>query len=354
MTLDDASPRVLVVGPAWVGDMVMAQSLFKTVSREQSGVRIDVLAPAWSAPLLKRMPEVREAVPVPLGHGQLGLGTRHHLGRRLAGRGYHQAVILPRSFKSAVIPWFAGVPRRTGYRGELRYGLINDLRPLDKASMPRMAQRYVALGLEPGDPLPPAEIPRPELIVDVANAALLMNQFGLSATEPAAGVMPGAEYGPAKQWPLEYYAALARRLGREGMQVWMFGSAKDHATAERIVTQAGCGVNLCGKTRLLDVIDLIAQVKVAVSNDSGLMHVAAAVGVPLVAIFGSSTPDYTPPDSDRASVLYDGIECSPCFQRTCRYGHYRCLRDISVERVLNEVREHMGTSPKPWKTGISF
>jgi heptosyltransferase-2 len=346
--------RVLVVGPAWIGDMVMAQSLFKALSQKRPGVQIDVMAPTWSAPLLKRMPEVHEAVTVPLVHGQLGLRARYRLGCQLAGRGYHQAVILPRSLKAALIPWFARVPRRTGYRGELRYGLINDMRPLDKAVMPQMVQRFVALGLDPGARLPPTQIPCPLLRVDAANAALLMAELDLSANEPAVGLMPGAEYGPAKQWPLDYYADLARRLGAEGVRVWVFGSPKDRAAGEQIVTQARCGVNLCGKTRLEDAIDLIAQVRVAVSNDSGLMHVAAAVGTSLVAIFGSSTPDYTPPMSDRTSIMYTGIVCSPCFARTCRYGHYRCLRDIPVARVLKEIRDHLSTSPSPCKAGISF
>jgi heptosyltransferase-2 len=181
-----------------------------------------------------------------------------------------------------------------------------------------------------------------------------MAAFDLSAREPAVALMPGAEYGPAKQWPLEYYAALARRLGAEGLQPWLFGSQKDRAAGERIVTEAGCGVNLCGRTGLEDAIDLIASVKAAVSNDSGLMHIAAAVGVPLVAVFGSSTPDYTAPMSDRASVMYLGVECSPCFDRTCRYGHYRCLREISVTQVLKAICQHLSTSPKPCKADISF
>lgn len=362
MTLDNRrSPgacvdpaRVLVVGPAWVGDMVMAQSLFKTLSRERPGALIDVLAPAWSAPLLKRMPEAHETIPVPLDHGQLGLRTRYRLGRELSRRRYHHAIILPRSFKAALIPWFASVPRRTGYLGELRYGLINDPRPLDKAAMPQMVQRYVALGLAPGAPTPPAPVPRPVLRVDAANAARLMAEFGLSAHEPAVGLIPGAEYGPAKQWPLDYYADLARRLGGEGLRPWILGSQKDHAAGEQILAETGCGVNLCGKTRLTDAIDLIAQVRVAVSNDSGLMHVAAAVGVPLIAIFGSSTPAYTAPMSDLASVMYTGIECSPCFDRTCRYGHYRCLREIPTTRVLKEVCRLLSTTPNPCKADTSF
>jgi heptosyltransferase II len=347
-------PRALIVGPAWIGDMVMAQSLFKLLRRERPGVQIDVLAPAWCAPLLKRMPQVRKAITLTLTHGQLGLRERYYLGRELAGRNYQQAIILPRAFKAALIPWFASVPRRTGYRGEMRFGAINDMRRLDKAAMPQMARRYAALGLEPGATLPPMKLLRPELTADADNAARLMAEFRLSRDGPAVGLMPGAEYGPAKQWPLEYYASLARQLMAEGAQVWIFGSQKDYAAGEQIVEQSGCGINLCGKTRLEDAIDLIAQVQVAVSNDSGLMHVAAAVDVPLVAIFGSSTPDYTPPLSERATVIYEEIACSPCFDRTCRYGHYRCLRDISVMKVLQGIHARMPTRSNSWKAGISF
>jgi heptosyltransferase II len=345
--------RVLVVGPAWIGDMVMAQSLFKTLKRDHPNASIDVLAPAWSAPLLKRMPEVHEAIVVPLAHGQPGLRARYRWGRRLAPRAYDRAIILPRSLKAALIPWFARVPRRTGYLGEWRYGLINDLRPLDRGLMPRMVQRYVALGLEP-DAASPAGIPEPALTTNAGNAARLMAALELSLSPPAVGLMPGAEYGPAKQWPLDYYAALARQLDADGLQVWVFGSQKDHAAAEVIIAQAGCGINLCGKLQLEDAIDLIAQLSVAVSNDSGLMHVTAAVGVPLVAIFGSSTPEYTPPLTRRASIMYAKVACSPCFERTCRYGHYHCLRDISVTRLVAEIRAHRAADAKPCKAGISF
>jgi len=352
--------RVLVVGPAWVGDMIMAQTLFKTLRHQHPDIEIDVLAPGWSAPLLARMPEVRKAVQVPLGHGELGLRTRYRLGRELAGREYDQALVLPRSFKSALIPWFAQVPRRTGYLGESRYGLINDRRALDRAAVPLMVQRYVGLGLEPGVGAPHLDkLPRPALTVDAANGSRLAEKLGLSTTAPAVGLMPGAEYGPAKQWPPEYYADLARRLVQKGVQSWVFGSQKDFELGERIVAPVPPGltpgvVNLCGKTHLHDAIDLLARVKIAVTNDSGLMHVAAAVGVPLIAIYGSSTPAYTPPMSDLASVMYTGIECSPCFDRTCRYGHYRCLREITATGVLEQVCRLLSTTRNPCKADTSF
>ncbi len=327
--------RVLVVGPAWVGDMVMAQSLFITLKQQDPQGRVDVLAPAWSLPLLARMPQVERAVALPLGHGQFGLAARWRLGRELRGE-YDRAVVLPRSFKAALVPWFARIPQRTGYRGELRYGLINDMRPLDKAQLPRVVQRYVALGVAAEQPLPPPT-PEPRLRIDEANRAQLIDRLGLDPARPAVAFMAGAEYGPAKRWPLAHYAAVARTLLGEGTQVWLLGSQKDAADAEVIAQQAPGVRNLCGLTRLEDTIDLLSLVRAAVSNDSGLMHVAAAVGIPLVAIYGSSSPIYTPPLSTRARVLYLGLDCSPCFERNCPRGDAPCLAGITPAQVLQTL-----------------
>jgi heptosyltransferase-2 len=333
--------KYLVVGPAWIGDMVMAQSLFKTIRQRDPGSVIDVLAPAWSEPLLARMPEVRKAVVVPVGHGELGIVARYRIGCKLRAEQYDRAIILPRSLKSALIPFFAGVKRRTGYRGELRYGLLNDIRPLDKDVLKKVVQRYMALGLEADEVLPPADIPYPSLLVDEVNGQKIIGCLGLNTEKPVTAFMPGAEYGPAKQWPVEHFAELARRLTAGGYQVWQFGSDKDLVLASQIDELAGnCTTVLCGKTSLQEAIDLIAQVDVVVTNDSGLMHVAAALDKPMIAIYGSSTPDYTPPLSDRAEVLYLGLECSPCFDRTCPEGHYHCLKKITPEQVLSKVMEY--------------
>ncbi len=337
------SRRYLVVGPAWVGDMVMAQALFKFLRQREPDAVIDVLAPAWSAPLIARMPEVRRSVTVPLGHGQLGLATRYRIGRELAGEGYDRAIALPRSLKAALIPFFAQIKQRTGYRGEMRYGLLNDIRPLDKQLLKMVVQRYVALGLDADEPLPPKPVPRPSLGIDKQNQQRLLGSLALSLDTPVVGFMPGAEYGPAKQWPIEYYGRLAMQLEQAGYQVWQFGSQKDVSVAEQIDEASGGKTTvLCGKTRLEDAIDLIALTQAVVSNDSGLMHVAAALDVPLVALYGSSTPDYTPPLNDNASVLYLGLACSPCFKRRCPYGHTDCLTGIDVEQVYNALMQITG------------
>ena len=334
--------RILVVGPAWVGDMVMAQSLFMTLRGQQPGVVIDVLAPAWSKPILARMPEVHEAVPLPTGHGELGLRARWRLGRSLRERGYSRAIVIPRSLKAALVPWFARIPRRTGYRGEFRYGLLNDLRPLDKTVLTQTVQRYVALGRDRDAELPPP-IPLPSLRIDEVNRTRQVHALGLDLDRPIVAMMPGAEYGPAKRWAPASFARVAQLLADQGYRVWLLGSDKDSATAETIRAIVGpAAVNLCGRTRLEDAIDLLSLARVALTNDSGLMHVAAAVGVPLVALYGSSTPAYTPPLSDLARAVYLGLDCSPCFERNCPLGHLNCLRLITPERVLAEIGEVLG------------
>lgn len=330
--------KVLVVGPAWVGDMVMAQSLFMTLRERYPEAAIDVLAPAWSGPLLARMPEVRHHIEMPVDHGALGFGARYRIGRRLRGEHYDQAIVLPRSFKSALTPFFAKVPRRIGYLGESRYRLINDIRPLDTSVLTQTVQRYVALGLERGAPLPPA-IPRPRLETDADNQTRLLQDLALSIDHPIAGFVPGAEYGPAKRWPAEYFADLAARLLDEGWEVWLFGSAKDQPVCREIAERAGDRVvDLSGRTRLEDAVDLIALTELVVTNDSGLMHIAAATGRRVIAVYGSSSPEYTPPLSDLAQVLYLGLECSPCFERECPLGHYRCLGDIRPDQVHAVIR----------------
>ena len=329
--------RILVVGPAWVGDMVMAQSLFITLKKQNPEVVIDVLAPAWSLPLLSRMPEVNEAIALPVSHGELALGKRFRTGRLLRKHAYTQALVIPRSYKAALVPFFAGIPQRIGYRGELRYGVINDMRDLDKQVLTQTVQRQVTLGLPDNAPQPP-DIPYPKLDIDVKNQQQLLNDLELMQDKPTIGMMPGAEYGPAKQWPIAYYQQLARELNSAGFQVWVFGSEKEREIGAQIASAGDAITNLCGTTRLEDVIDLVALCDKVVSNDSGLMHVACATGRNVVAIYGSSSPAYTPPLSSNSEVIYRYLECSPCFKRNCPLGHTNCLTGIDVDTVFSAVK----------------
>ena len=329
--------RILVVGPSWVGDTVISQSLLKLLVQQNPAAQIDYLAPPWTLPLLARMPEVRRGISNPFGHGALRLGARHVLGKSLRDQAYDQALVLPNSWKSALIPWSAGIPLRTGFRGEARWGLLNDVRQLDAAALPQMVQRFAALALPPGAPLPPS-LPQPALQSTIAKQQALLARLGLSTDKPAIAFCPGAEYGPAKRWPEVHFAALARLLAARGCVVWLIGSPKDHAIAETIAQgAAGTCINLCGKTDIAEATDLLAASQLVVTNDSGLMHVAAAVGRPLIALYGSSSPQFTPPLSTDAHILTLDVECSPCFKRECPLGHFKCLNDLSPERVFAAI-----------------
>ncbi len=329
--------RYLVVGPSWIGDMVMAQSLFITLRKLHPGCVIDVISPEWSLPLLKRMPEIRTGISLPVLHGQLSLMTRVKKGLSLRANKHTHAIVIPRSWKSALVPYFADVPVRTGYRGEMRYGLLNDIRKLDKQVLTKTVQRYVAHAYD-GKMTAAPDIPPPVLSVDGANRSKVLLDFSLDREKRIIGMMPGAEYGVAKQWPIANYAELATKLVKAGYQVWVLGSSKDEVTGQKIIEGIkDSAVNLCGQTKLTDVVDLLSCMEQVVTNDSGLMHVAAAMGIQVNAIYGSSTPAYTPPLTKNSKVFYTDRECSPCFSRTCRYGHYKCLTDIPGDEIFSAI-----------------
>jgi heptosyltransferase-2 len=330
--------RYLIVGPSWVGDMVMAQSLFISLKNKFPDCIIDVLAPAWSLPIIARMPEVNAGIKDETGHGELGLMKRYAQGKQLRASGYTHAIVIPRSWKSALVPFFAKIPVRTGYKGEQRYGILNDIRVLNKALLMQTVQRYVALG-EDSTVLVAPKTPYPVLRIDVKNRAHLLARLGLNTEREIIAMMPGAEYGPAKQWPVEYYAALAGKLIDAGKYVWVLGSQKEETLGEMICRNHKDAHNLCGKTDLVDVVDLLACAEQVVSNDSGLMHVAVAAGVKANVIYGSSTPEYTPPlaSPDKKNIFYLSLPCSPCFKRSCPLGHTNCLKDIGVEDVYKNI-----------------
>ena len=314
--------RILVVAPNWIGDVLMAQPLLARLHEKQPKLKIHVMAPEWVAPVVRRMPEVDEVIAAPFRHGALELRSRWKLGRALERRGYDQAIVLPNTWKSALVPFFAGIPLRTGYAGEARYGLLN--LTYAKSSTP-MRLHYARLaespGIEPQQPLPATR-----LRADAGEIAAVARRFGIEGRY--AVLCPGAEYGPAKRWP--YFRPLAEKIKLPAV---LLGSANDLESCRTIP-----GKNLAGKTTLDEAIELIAGAALVVSNDSGLMHVAAALGRPLVALFGSSSPEHTPPQSPAARVLWLRLECSPCFQRECPLGHFRCMKEISVEQVLAEIR----------------
>lgn len=334
---------VLVVGPSWVGDMVMAQSLFKTLYENEPDRPIDVLAPGWSLPLLARMPEVRAGIEMPIGHGRLGLADRWRLGRSLRGR-YRQAILLPNTWKSAIVPYVAQIPTRTGWRGEMRYGLLNDVRGLDKLRYPMTVQRFVALAIAADAALPAIQAPRLAVRQEDVQAAADALGAQKSTSRRVLALCPGAEYGPAKQWPTVHFAELGRQMARQGWDIWLFGSAKDVAVCEGIAATCKVVTNLAGRTTLEQAVDLMSMADAVVSNDSGLMHVAAALDRPLVALYGSSDPGFTPPLNKDHEIVNLGLDCSPCFKRECPLGTTACLVDMSVAQVEAALQEALNES----------
>ncbi|MDR3221428.1 MAG: lipopolysaccharide heptosyltransferase II, partial [Candidatus Accumulibacter sp.] len=306
--------RALIVAPAWIGDTVMAQPLFMRL-RRVPGLRLDALAPPWVTPVLRRMPEIAEIIDNPFAHGELSLGKRFRLGRQLARRNYQRAYVLPNSAKSALLPFFAGIPERIGFTGEARYGLINRRHALDENALPRMAERFAQLAQAPGSPLE-RPVERPCLMSTAEQRTETLSALGIERPRRVAAFCPGAEYGPAKRWPARHFAALADALAERGYAVWLLGSPKDRPVGDEILRLAARAKprNFCGETTLAQAIDLIAASDFIVCNDSGLMHVAAALNRPLTAVYGSSSPGFTPPLSDRVAILDLKLDCSPCFK----------------------------------------
>jgi len=333
--------KFLVVGPAWVGDLVMSQVLLQLLKKQDPAATIDVLAPAWARALLERMPEVQQIHAMPLGHGQLQLRERWQLGRNLVPENYSRAIVLPNSWKSAVIPFAAQIPQRTGWLGELRWGLLNDVRYLDKQQLPLMIQRFAALGLSKNKTTEAiSELTKPKLVVQADSIIAALHKFDLQLTKPMLALCPGAEYGPAKRWPTDYYAQVAKQKLAEGWAVWLFGSAKDKSVAAEIQQQTDqrC-CDLTGRTNLGEAVDLLSLAQAVVTNDSGLMHIAAALNRPIVAVYGSSSPRFTPPLAEKIKILTLGLACSPCFKRECPLGHLKCLTDLMPTQVLQAITE---------------
>jgi heptosyltransferase II len=339
--------RILIVAPAWIGDAILSEPLIALCRDPYEAPIVDVLAPAWCAPVFKRMRGIGRVIETTTTHGRFDWRTRKALGRELRGHGYTRAIVLPNSWKSALVPWLARIPRRIGYRGEARYGLLNDIRRLDPKAVPRLVDRFAALAVKPGDlvPMPP----RPVLVPDRTNRAAAVRALRLRTDRKTAILCPGAEYGPAKRWPPTHFAELAARLMMDGLQVWLVGSPNDRLAAESVLRAAGESAHkmrdLTGHTDLGTAIDLLSLATIVISNDSGLMHAAAAVGVPMVALFGSSSPIYTPPLSTVAQVAKIDIACSPCFQRECPLGHFRCMRDLAPRAVYDLAQLVLSSEP---------
>jgi heptosyltransferase-2 len=337
--------KALVIAPDRIGDALMAQPLFMLLKQRNPKLVIDALAPRWVAPVLARMPEIHQVFPSELTHGTLQLSSRFMFAQQLKNEGYEAAYVLPESMKSALIPWLAGIPLRIGQRGKGRVGMINIRHPNPSrdhrgALAEPLAEHYARFALKPGARLP-GPLPDPRLRKDAVRAAQTAERFGIAPRTRLITFCPGAAFGPAKRWPAAHFAELAQMLRRSFpyAQIILLGAVGDLDGAEQICREAPFVRNLCGQTALDDAIDLLSLSEGAVCNDAGLMHVAAALNVPQVAVFGSSDPRHTPPLSEAASIMWLQLECSPCFQRECPLGHLRCLKDIEPEMVFVELRK---------------
>jgi len=340
--------RSLVIAPQWIGDAVMSEPLLAKLAAR--GETLTVAALPWVSPVFAAMPQVARVIDLPFAHGRLDWAGRRRIAREMRGQ-FDAAYVLPNSIKSALIPWLARIPRRVGYQGEGRWPLLNERWP-NPAGRPPMVAFYSALA--GAAPAPIAQEGRhhgqgdvPRLHFDDAAIAAACEKAGLVA-KTYFTFAPGAEYGPAKCWPAEHYAELARAIdAKHGVPVVLLGSGKEAELCQRIAAMApGACLVLAGKTSLRDAMALIAGSRGMVSNDSGLMHVAAAFGLPQVAVFGSTSPEHTPPLNARARVLWLkaelGLECMPCFERTCRFGHTRCLVDVKPQRVGAALEDALG------------
>ncbi len=332
--------RTLVISPNWIGDAVMAQPLLRRLRELHPDRPIDVLAPTWVAPVWRAMREVDTVLESPFKHGSLQWKERKAYAKILKERGYADSYVLPNTLKFALIPWLAGIRRRVGYKGEMRYGLVNVMHHDEKDAPRPMAQFYAALADQPVRNLPRLDkLPEPEMIADAKDADAAIARLNLPAGTYVA-FAPGAEFGPAKRWPASYFAELARtiRANRPDAQILLLGSPKDRAVCDEITAIVPQAHNLAGSTSLSEAIALISRAAAVVTNDSGLMHIGAALKRPVVAIYGPTDPRHTPPLSELAKILWLHIECSPCQQRECPLGHQNCMKLITPDAVWQPLQ----------------
>ena len=331
--------KILIIAPAWVGDLVMAQTLFKIIKQNNADYEIHILAINALHPLLERMPEVDKIINSPFDHGELRLRERYRLALKLREEHYNEAIILPNSFKSALIPFLANIAVRTGWRGEFRYILLNNQKILYASKLSLMAQRFAALGIEAGNQLPEV-IPRPELIITEESLQKTLEKLYITKSQKKVlAICPGAEYGASKRWSATYFAEVAKHKKGECWDVWLFGGNKDQEIAAEIqkLSDNAC-INFVGKTNLGEAADLLSLANVVVTNDTGLMHVAAALDKKIIALYGSSSPKFTPPLASKVKILSLNLPCSPCFKRECPLGHGDCLSGLKPELVLEAIK----------------
>lgn len=332
--------RTLVISPNWIGDAVMAQPLLARLKARHPGRPIDVLAPPSVAPVWRAVAEVDTVLETPFRHKALQLRERWKYAQLLRARGYVDSYVLPNTLKYALIPWLAGIRQRIGYKGEMRYGLVNVMH-LDEQPPRPMVPFYAALANDPHAALAPA--PRPRLSVPDARIEAACARLGIAAGGALVAFAPGAEFGQAKRWPPRHFAALARAILEQDRdaRIVLLGSPKDGATCDEVIALAGeaapAMLNLAGRTQLDEAIAVIARCAAVVANDSGLLHIASGLNRPVVALYGPTDPGHAPPFSDIAHSLSLRLDCSPCRQRECPLGHHNCMERMEAPLVWREL-----------------
>ncbi len=326
--------KILIIAPAWLGDMVMAHSLIQVIQQHNPEASLAILAPSSTLQITELMPEISIRFLIPDQHGQFNLKARFKLARQLRAQKFTAAYVLPNTWKSALIPFLAGIPKRIGALGEQRYFLLNDLRKGVK-KLPLMVQRYVTLAHAPNAFTEAMPFPYPHLTVPETLRDRIKQKFNLNLEKPVLTLSPGAAFGPAKRWPVHYFAEVARAKSDAGFQVWIIGGPAEVTLGAEIATLEPRVHNFTMKTSLLEMAALLSFSNQVLTNDSGPMHIAASLNVPVFAIFGSSSPGFTPPLGDKVMIIEKlGLDCRPCFERVCPFGHYACLKEITPEQVL--------------------
>lgn len=331
--------KILIVAPAWLGDMVMSHSLVQVLKGQHPEAEFAVLAPKSTLLISELMPEFKTRFVLEDGHKQFSLKRRWQLAREIRTHRYDVAYVLPNTLKSAVIPFLAGIPKRIGWLGEKRYLLLNEIHK-NPPKLPLMVERYVALAYPQGQFLAGDDFPCPRSHIPETLRQQTIEKFGIVFTKPILTLSPGAAFGPAKKWPAEYFAKVAQAKVEEGYEVWMIGAPNEKDAAAEVMQIETRVRNFVGETSLLEMAALLSFSHQVLTNDSGPMHIAASLDIPLVAIFGSSSPDFTPPLGEKVCILEkNDLSCRPCFQRTCRFGHYACLREITPEQVVAALED---------------
>ena len=327
-----SSQRILIVPQNWLVDIVMSQTLLKKIKNEDVEAKIDVLVEPSFKELIARMPEANQSVVLDCKHKELGLKKRLNLAKKIRGS-YDQSIVLSRSLKSALIPYLARIPIRTGERGESRYILINDLKSFSKEDRRKTAYRYVSMFSEKEEL---DEKYYPSLQKNTKNLEFLLSKHKINFDKKIVIFAPGAAFGPSKMWPVNKFKELLKRLDQK-YKILILGSKSEVNLGDQIA-DGDKAINLCGKTSIQDAVDLMHISEFCVSNDSGLMHLASATRTKSISIYGATSPDLTPPLTTNKEIHYRRVSCSPCFEKKCKYGHYNCLVEIQADDVFKSFK----------------